>query len=99
MSTEDRLTALGASIKEVVEEIKVVSNELALILEKLDGKKSTEQPRAELLEEKTRLSKREELLRSKEDRLLVQKQELLRQQTFSLSLRERGAPPFLIFLK
>ena len=99
MSTEDRLTALGASIKEVVEEIKVASNELALILEKLDGKKPTEQPRAELLEEKTRLSKREELLRSKEDRLLVQKQELLRQQTFSLSLRERGAPPFLIFLK
>ena len=99
MDVHEELRALGPKLDAVENDILLTVSQLSTVLAELDAPNLEGNRERFLLDEKTRLSKREELLRSKEDRLLAQKQELLRQQTFSLSLRERGAPPFLIFLK
>ena len=98
MDVHEELRALGPKLDAVENDISLTVSQLYAVLAELDAPNLEVTNRERfLLDEKTRLSKREELLRVKEQQLRKEKEDL--RARLPAPQQQGAKPPFLFFSK
>ena len=97
MDVHEELLALGPKLDAVENDIISTVRQLSTVLAELDAPNLEGNRERFLLDEKTRLSKREELLRVKEQQLRKKEEDL--RARLPAPQQQGAAPPFLFFSK
>ena len=97
MDVHEELRALGPKLDAVENDILLTVSQLYAVLAELDAPNLEGNRERFLLDEKTRLSKREELLRVKEQQLRKEKEDL--RARLPAPQQQGAEPPYLFFSK